>query len=505
MNSASSHGRRSGGVVFAVGLAGVLLGSWASRAAETTDSDGDGLTDAWERGVGRYEIILGAFNWEQARVDAITRGGHLATVINSTEWADLKASLGATLRGKNLWLGGTDEGSEGTWRWITGEKWSYTNWRVGNPDNDSLGNGHGAPENYLMIWGNETATRDGDSAYWNDVPITGGVLARNGYILERGAWTDPDDPDTDHDGLADGLEAPLVSPLVSPYQIVYGSFTWVEAQADAKARHGSLAEITSVEEWHVAAEQSSGGTFTTNFWLGASDIQTEGTWRWSSGALLTYAPWAVGYPNNTLGANALLYDVTVNGWKDALGNNPSVRFSYLLARSSPSKTDANNPDTDGDGLTDGDEVLIFHTDPSSVDTDGDGLSDSDELKSWHTNPNAVDTDGDGIADGREIFVFHTDPNKSDTDEDTFSDGEEIIAGTDPLNRNSSPGAKFRQYTAVEIEFDTKLGEKYQLQTLSAAGSWQSFGAPIVGDGAVHPLLLSTRRASMQLYRVVLAQ
>ena len=35
-----------------------------------------------------------------------------------------------------------------------------------------------------------------------------------------------------------------------------------------------------------------------------------------------------------------------------------------------------NPDTDGDGLTDGDEVDEHATNPNNPDTDGDGLNDS---------------------------------------------------------------------------------------------------------------------------------
>jgi hypothetical protein len=43
------------------------------REAADMDSDGDGLTDAWERGYGRYAIIPGNFTWEQAKVDAESR------------------------------------------------------------------------------------------------------------------------------------------------------------------------------------------------------------------------------------------------------------------------------------------------------------------------------------------------------------------------------------------------------------------------------------------------
>lgn len=43
-------------------------------------------------------------------------------------------------------------------------------------------------------------------------------------------------------------------------------------------------------------------------------------------------------------------------------------------------TDPNNPDTDGDGLTDGQEVLIYHTNPLLFSTDGTGISDGIEVQ-----------------------------------------------------------------------------------------------------------------------------
>lgn len=48
--------------------------------------------------------------------------------------------------------------------------------------------------------------------------------------------------------------------------------------------------------------------------------------------------------------------------------------------------DPNNPDTDGDGVADGDETPIYGTDPLSADTDGDGASDGNELFWTKTDP-----------------------------------------------------------------------------------------------------------------------
>ena len=47
-------------------------------------------------------------------------------------------------------------------------------------------------------------------------------------------------------------------------------------------------------------------------------------------------------------------------------------------------TDSNNWDSDGDGLGDGDEVIIWKTDPLNPDTDGDGFLDGDEVKNGYS-------------------------------------------------------------------------------------------------------------------------
>ena len=43
-------------------------------------------------------------------------------------------------------------------------------------------------------------------------------------------------------------------------------------------------------------------------------------------------------------------------------------------------------DSDNDGLSDSDELNIYHTDIYNMDTDGDGYNDGDEVKAGY-NPN----------------------------------------------------------------------------------------------------------------------
>lgn len=96
-------------------------------------------------------------------------------------------------------------------------------------------------------------------------------------------------------------------------------------------------------------------------------------------------------------------------------------------------------DTDGDGLTDGQEAQAG-TDVSVADTDGDGLTDGDEAGVRGTNPTVPDTDGDGLTDGDEVRVWNTNPSNTDTDGDTYSDGAEVQNGFNPNGPGRIPSA-----------------------------------------------------------------
>lgn len=99
-------------------------------------------------------------------------------------------------------------------------------------------------------------------------------------------------------------------------------------------------------------------------------------------------------------------------------------------------TDINVQDSDGDGLTDFDEVnktKIWKSDPLSRDTDGDGYEDKTEVSAGYdpNGPGQLDSDSDGLFDPEEKRIG-TDPQLFDTDGDGLNDKEEIDAGRDPL-------------------------------------------------------------------------
>ena len=78
------------------------------------------------------------------------------------------------------------------------------------------------------------------------------------------------------------------------------------------------------------------------------------------------------------------------------------------------------------------------TDPTVSDTDNDGISDGDEVNIYHTLPTQFDTDQDGLSDGEEISTTNTDPLDADSDNDGVSDGVEIALGGDPNDPGNTP-------------------------------------------------------------------
>lgn len=80
-------------------------------------------------------------------------------------------------------------------------------------------------------------------------------------------------------------------------------------------------------------------------------------------------------------------------WIDSFAQSSAGSDSYFNIYKYAVTSDPNNPDTDGDGLNDEVEFLI-KSDPRKYDSDDDGLRDAEEWNQWLTSPTSVDTDGD---------------------------------------------------------------------------------------------------------------
>ena len=136
-----------------------------------------------EYGTGHWYALAGQYStWHAAEVAAEALGGTLATVTSAAEQQFIEDNfLVPGGYSQILWIGATDEASEGNWTWVTGEPFVYENWEVGEPNN-SAGTEHYAAMNWHWSEG------QGQPGTWNDVyangnPLDGGVRALPYYAL----------------------------------------------------------------------------------------------------------------------------------------------------------------------------------------------------------------------------------------------------------------------------------------------------------------------------------
>jgi hypothetical protein len=148
-------------------------GSGANNVAvklyRRTNSTISGFTSQNNYNGHSYYRSTGTANWTTARSNCVAMGGHLVTVTSSGENAFL---FGLWPSG---WIGLTDEVTEGTWKWVTGETFSYTNWNSGEPNNS--GN-----EDYIQFVG---------SGKWNDLNNSSSLayVIEFDYIVTTSSWT----------------------------------------------------------------------------------------------------------------------------------------------------------------------------------------------------------------------------------------------------------------------------------------------------------------------------
>ncbi|MDB5602987.1 MAG: hypothetical protein JWN71_5031, partial [Xanthobacteraceae bacterium] len=146
-----------------------------------------------------YKFVNNAVSWSAAKTAAENAGGYLATITSAAEDTFVKANMTSN---KFYWLGASDAGTEGVWKWVTGPEadtvfWTttsvgfvsgvgtvatgvasgYVSWPVAAPGyywepNDGVFGG--GSEDYLV------ARSDG---WWNDGTASSGA---DGYVIEVG-------------------------------------------------------------------------------------------------------------------------------------------------------------------------------------------------------------------------------------------------------------------------------------------------------------------------------
>ena len=463
------------------------------------DSDQDGLSDGQE--VYPFAIVPGSFTWEQARADAMRRGGRLAVLDSQAKQDGLKAIAGKDMLGKTWWAGGHDSLTEGTYQWLdaNGNKFGNsisnpTNWDTFQPNNNNDADGMelGATAKQLWAMGAKTKVQGYVIEYVVTSPVVADSQIRGDidgdgltYAEEVAIGTSPFVADTDQDGLTDGQE-------LYPFRYVASGFDWETARVAAKLDGGRLAVLDTLAKLNGATRQIGNGFPGLSVWTGLNDINplaplgidVEGAHWWvdSKGDNLDpatqqrvgtplglFSYWGGGQPNNLGEADGVaMIDGLV--WRTL---PVATKLGYLVEFPTSNPT---NRDTDNDGLLDGQEINQFRTSPVASDSDGDGLNDFVEINTHKTDPISSDTDGDGLNDGNEINGvngFKSNPLVADSDADGFIDSDEVNATppSDPANVQSLPGQVAPVFGA-QFSFPEKITAD---RTLTIPDTYAQFG------------------------------
>lgn len=131
-----------------------------------------------------YKFIAGSYSWSAAKTAAEAQTAYGATgyLVTITSLAE-NNFVSARLTGDG-WIGASDSGTEGTWKWMTGPEANQTFW---------IGTAGGSAQNGMyQAWAGGEPNQAGEedcaetyvsSGTWNDYPCSAGL----GYVVEFGA------------------------------------------------------------------------------------------------------------------------------------------------------------------------------------------------------------------------------------------------------------------------------------------------------------------------------
>ena len=125
--------------------------------------------------------IYSNFTWEEAEAYCESVGGHLVTITSQEEMNFITNELMNNTTNENCyWIGLQRDGD--SWKWVTGEEFSYQNWAANEPNNYK-----NKGENYVHLFGKEYTEGNGTKLVgtWNDVTNEGASYAADFYALSN--------------------------------------------------------------------------------------------------------------------------------------------------------------------------------------------------------------------------------------------------------------------------------------------------------------------------------
>ncbi len=217
-----------------------------------------------------YRYFVHPVSWAEADVYCRNLGGHLVTISDAAENEFVRLMMQNGGYGE-AWIGSNDIGHVGTYTWVTGEPFTYSNWSPGEPNNG------GGVQHYAYM-----LNRDRYIGVWDDAQ--GSPLAKGGFVCEWEPGAFAVKPDLANMTQYNG----------HMYQCFPERITWEAALVTCQRMGGHLVTLQDAAESAFVLQLMGGGAET---WIGASDIlKGSNNFEWITGEPFQYSNWRPGEP-----------------------------------------------------------------------------------------------------------------------------------------------------------------------------------------------------------------
>ncbi|CAL4213221.1 unnamed protein product, partial [Meganyctiphanes norvegica] len=205
-----------------------------------------------------FLVVNELMDWNSAREICQNKGGELATPKDLEllrNWIKNDKASNSSY----FWLGASDIEREGNWLWLNGSIVEH-GWMKGEPDNRDY------DENCLLFMTQYDPSLNDNSCYRSQ-----------SFICEL----KEDDP--------------FFSLGNEKFLVVEEWKTWDEARTSCINLGGDLAEPKDLEllKTHLSEHDQ----IDSDYWIGGSDSENEGSWKWISGATVNTSLWIDGEPD----------------------------------------------------------------------------------------------------------------------------------------------------------------------------------------------------------------
>ncbi|NWR28870.1 MRC1 protein, partial [Tachuris rubrigastra] len=257
--------------------------------------------------------------WKEALISCNESNGNLASIHNPEEHGFILSQLGYKA-GDELWIGLNDLKTQMYLEWSDGTPVTYTKWLPGEPTHEVNGQ-----ENCVIMAG-----KDG---YWADNACD----RKLGYICRR-------------DPLQGISETAKTDPACLKgwerhgfycYLVGHTSVTFSEAKKTCERSNGYL---TSIGDRYEQAYLTSliGLSSEKYFWIGLSDMEERGSFKWVTGEGVLYTNWNAAMPGNERGCVALRTGNAAGLWDV---QNCEVKAKFLCKKLAEKVTVPLTPET----------------------------------------------------------------------------------------------------------------------------------------------------------------